>query len=1508
MGNGDKQEDYELLLNRSLQTIKKLKADLDKQKKGREPIAVIGMGCRFPGGSQDPQAFWDFLKEHGDGVVEVPRDRWNVEELYDQDRDAPGKMYLKEAGFLHEDVGAFDARFFGISPREAAEMDPQQRMLLEVSWEALESAGISPDSIRGTQTGVFVGIIGSEYALLPRAGKNNNPYTLTGAMSNIASGRISYILGIHGPSISIDTACSSSLVAVHLACESLHREETSLALAGGVNLLISPQGFISLCGLNALAEDGRCKTFDASGDGYGRGEGCGVVVLKRLSDAIRDKEPILAVIKGSGVNQDGPGSGLTVPNGVAQKELISRTLEKAGVLPSEISYFEAHGTGTPLGDPIEFQALAEVFGKDHNRKEPLIIGSVKSNIGHLEGAAGIAGLIKLVLCIQNKKISPNLHLNSINPRIHLERIPAVVPQSAVSWETGEKPLMAGISSYGFSGTNAHVIVAEPPRVTDNGAPSDRGFIERPLHILALSAKDENALSQLIAKYNDYFKESSKEKLADICYTANAGRNHFSYRTTFIAESLEQMKNQLSEYGSKLERADGKGKENTNLKLVFLLNGGISKDAAKSLYETQPVFRETLRMCDERQMQITDASFLTYILNDTFQLNSGARGYIDNVISFSLQLGLLNLWESWGVKPAAVLGIGSGEFAAACAAGVMSVETALAFIVEHEGIERTTGVNKILEQPRIRLISGSTGRPVEQQEAMSGLYWEQVLNVESGFREGIQYLADKGYRHFMEIGQVYSPEDKKETLTRTGSQFFSLSAEENIWERILHVLGQLYCLGMDINWYGFERGYSRHKVLLPTYPFQRKHYWCELLSFRETSKENKREAHEEKSGGSFLDGRIVYSPVKEKQFEYLLNLDMAPDLKDTHGVMHVGYYLEMLYRAIGKIHNRSFSLNTMEFLSALVIPESGMVNISLTLLQEENGEIAFAFHSSENGTPWNKHVKGSLLLDQRDPRLQVRENLDEAIKYRCDEQYTGSEFYQQVQDERGLFLGKSVRWIDHVWSAAGESLARFRPPQGMDKRNDYKLGIHPGVLDACAQLFHAALPKDKGRDLKYMVTKWEDFVFNSPSDVQELWCHVELQEIREATNELKGIFKLFDQNGKLIARINSGYMKGMSKERERAFKRHLEKVEESKEAQNEFEIIKNLKEASRDQWEGIIQGYLQGVFASIFEMQVSEVDTNESLMNLGMDSLVGIEAKGKIEKELGIYLPIEILIQGSSIIEMSEFIIPLLSVTPDKVVDKEESSAEASLKKEIQLWIAHRKPNPLAKIKLFCFPYGSGGGASIYREWQAKLPDGIEVCPIQLPGKENRIKEKAFVHIDRAVEILKEVLLPELDRPYAFYGHSAGALIAYSLAYKLWKEADIKPKHLFVGAYSSPTILPNPLLAFTRDKFKNIGYEDIPGPDILSAMTPEQFENILNVITSEFDANQELVRLYLPTRLSELQMVNSYQPTGEAVFDVPITAVHGKGDEKVQEQEMNAWSELTKGIFKLHEVSGDHLFL
>ncbi len=447
----------------ALYELRTLRARLEAYARGAsEPIAITGLALRVPGGAEDAQAFWSLLDEGRDCIGPVPADRWDIERYYDPDPAAPGKMYTREGGFLSH-VTEFDAPFFAISPREAVLMDPQQRLLMELAWEALENAGQNPLALAGSATGVFIGMSNSDHSRLALSDANiTDLYLSTGSNLSVAAGRISFFLGLTGPSVVVDTACSSSLVGVHLAAQSLRSGECRTALAGGVNLILTPEVTVNFCKAGMLAADSRCKTFDARADGYIRAEGCGMVVLKRLSDAVADGDNVLALIRGSAVNQDGRSSGLTVPNGPAQEAVIRQALANGRVEAAEIDYVEAHGTGTSLGDPIEAHALAAVLGAGRDASHPLVVGSVKTNLGHLEAAAGIAGLIKVVLSLQHQRIPPHLHFQSMNPHIDWKGVRVEIPVEGKDWKLGTKPRLAGVSSFGFSGTNAHVIVQEAP--------------------------------------------------------------------------------------------------------------------------------------------------------------------------------------------------------------------------------------------------------------------------------------------------------------------------------------------------------------------------------------------------------------------------------------------------------------------------------------------------------------------------------------------------------------------------------------------------------------------------------------------------------------------------------------------------------------------------------------------------------------------------------------------------------------------------------------------------------------------------------------------------------------------------------------------------------------------------------------------------------------------------------------------------------------------------------------
>lgn len=644
----------------------------------REPIAVVGMACRFPG-APDTDAFWRLLHGGVDAISEIPRDRWDVDALYDSDPEAPGRIATRWGGFLPA-IDGFDAAFFGISPREATTMDPQQRLLLEVAWEALEDAGQSPDRLAGTATGVFVGICNSDYhqLVLDRGTESFDMYMATGSAHSITSGRLSYLLGLQGPSISVDTACSSSLVAFHLACQSIRTGESRMAIAAGINLICTPLTTIALSRSRMMAADGRCKAFDASADGFVRSEGCGVIVLKRLSDALADRDRILALVRGTAANQDGRSSGITAPNGPSQESVIRAALAGAGVKPGEIDFVETHGTGTSLGDPIEVHALGAVFGGDRPANHPLSIGSVKTNIGHLESAAGVAGLIKTILALRNETIPPSLHFRRPNPHIRWEGMLIVVPVTLTPWLRGERPRLAGVSSFGFSGTNVHVVLEEAPAAEGGSTGPDR-----PLHVFTLSAKSESALSELASRHAKAL-ENSPAALADVCYTATTGRAHLPHRIACVSETSEELRGQLEALAAgeiPARAATGRVRASARTDVVFLCTGQGAQypGMARRLYGTERAFRTALDHCSEILAGHLERPLLEVIFSpEGAETPLHAPSYAQPA-NFAVEYAAAEMWKSWGVVPSAVVGHSLGEFVAACLAGMIGVEDGLRLV-------------------------------------------------------------------------------------------------------------------------------------------------------------------------------------------------------------------------------------------------------------------------------------------------------------------------------------------------------------------------------------------------------------------------------------------------------------------------------------------------------------------------------------------------------------------------------------------------------------------------------------------------------------------------------------------------------------------------------------------------------------------------------------------------------------------------------------------------------------
>jgi len=671
----------------ALAAILALRSELDSlRSQAAEPVAVIGLGCRYPGG-EGPEALWRTLDAGGDEITEVPPDRWDTSLYRDGDPDAAGSISTTRGGFVGG-IDLFDAAFFDMSPREARSLDPQQRMLMEVAWHALEHANVAPRRLRGARGGVFVGISVSDYAerVNDQGVDAMDAYAATGNALCAAAGRLAFTLGWHGPALAIDTACSSSLVSLHEACASLRASECDIALAGGVSVVLNPTVSLILSRAQMLSPDGRCKTFDAAADGYVRGEGCGMVVLKRLRDARRDGDRVLAVIRGSAVNQDGRSSGLTVPNGLAQERVIADALRTAGVEPAAVQYLEAHGTGTSLGDPIEVQAADTVLSHGRDCDHPLLIGSIKTNIGHTESAAGIAGVIKVILALQHEKLPQSLHFKTPNPHIPWDQLNVKVVSEPVPWPAGGDPRIAGVSSFGFVGTNAHVVLEEAPARPASHVPEDTPP-ERDAHVLALSARTNDALKALAGRYAEWTRQHAEASFADLCNTANTARDHFEHRAALVFESADELQAQLRGVeqdrdvaGTQRGRVALRGERRT----AFLFTGQGSQwvGMGLALYEVEPIFRAHFDRCAERYRALRgDGPGLhQLVFEDDGQGLLDQTGYTQPAL-YALEVSLAALWRSWGVEPDVVLGHSVGEYAAACVAGVFDLEDGLELIAE-----------------------------------------------------------------------------------------------------------------------------------------------------------------------------------------------------------------------------------------------------------------------------------------------------------------------------------------------------------------------------------------------------------------------------------------------------------------------------------------------------------------------------------------------------------------------------------------------------------------------------------------------------------------------------------------------------------------------------------------------------------------------------------------------------------------------------------------------------------
>jgi acyl transferase domain-containing protein/acyl carrier protein len=1186
-------------LKRSFLALQELQSRLDAVERARrEPIAIVGLACRVPGASGLAE-FWDLLRQGVDAISEVPPERWG------RDVDASGSGDGVSYGGFLRGMDTFDPQFFGIAPREAVGMDPQQRIFLEVCWEALEHAGIAPDRLKGRAAGVFAGVCTTDYATLQtRDGnyRNLDAHYASGIAHSIVTGRVSYLLGLNGPSMAIDTACSSSLVAVHLACQSLRSRETDLALAGGVNVIAVPDNAIAFARSGMMARDGRCKSFDAAADGFVRGEGSGVVVLKRLGDALADGDIIHALIRGSAVNQDGASTGLTAPSGAAQEAVIRSALDMAGIAPADVGYLETHGTGTVLGDPIEVQGLAAALTPGRTADRPLYMGSVKSNVGHLEAAAGITGLIKVALSLAHRAIPPHLHFRTPNPLIPWERLPLTVPTELTPWITAGGTRIGGISSFGFGGTNAHVVLEQAPEPTE---PS-QGEFARPRHLLTLSAPTTSGLRALAGKYAEAL-EGNEASPADIAFTANTGRAQLRHRAAIQAAPGQGFLEALRAVATgrdDIRVIEGEATSPDGPRIAFLFTGQGAQyvGMGRQLYETEPVFRSVLNQCNELLEGQLSPGLLRVLYPSAGDPSPLEQTAYTQPALFAIEYAMARVWHEWGIRPAAVMGHSLGEYVAATVAGAMRLEDALALVTARgrliqdlppvggmaavltsadrvrdvlhrhgdlvtiaainspentvisgprealadvtavfraQGVDakpllishafHSAALDPILDEfhaiasrfsyapPQLPLFSNLTGTRASNTAPLTADYWTSHLRQPVLFSAAFEALLGAGTSTFLELG----PHTTLLGLARQcrpeleGTWLPSLRRDQDDWEILLGSVARLYALGAPIDWSAFDRPYARRRVVLPTYPFERRRYWV-TPQVPSTARPGSSEGH------PMLATTIASPFAPDRIFEADLSVAAFPWLADHRVldsvVMPAAAHLEAAWAAARKVHGDAVvALEDIDIREALVLPEgaSRVMHVGISPRHGDLGQFRIASAPApqrESADAWRVHAAGTVSFAASsvpDDGVDLA-----AIRARCALSIPPSQYYDDIA-RRSVVLGPSFRGLVGIGQGTGEAIGEVRAPLAGEAHRHF---VHPTILDAMLQVVAAAVfgPEDAGSREVYLPIGVERFRVLKPAE-GTLWSHVSVRS-RAAGQSPQADVQLYDDAGRLVVEL------------------------------------------------------------------------------------------------------------------------------------------------------------------------------------------------------------------------------------------------------------------------------------------------------------------------------------------------------------------------------------------------------
>jgi acyl transferase domain-containing protein/surfactin synthase thioesterase subunit len=1613
-------------------------------------VAIVGIACRFPGAA-DHSAFWRNLCE---GVE-------SISALSDQDllsAGVPGDVlrnpsYVKAASLL-PDIDQFDAAFFEYSPEEARLMDPQQRLLLEVAWETFEDAGEAVGS-SAKPIGVFTGVGGvvSSY-LVDRLPFSADLPGTTGSLTHLgndkdfSSTRISHKLNLTGPSINVQTACSTSLVAVHLACQAILAGECDMALAGAATVRVPQRiGYTSVKG-GILSPDGHCRTFDADAQGTIFGSGVGAVLLKELAAAVADGNHIYAVIRGSAINNDGADKvSYTASSAAGQARAMIEALHMADVSPDDIAYVECHGTGTVIGDPLEIDALTRAFRTRTERRAFCAIGSVKTNIGHLEQTAGLAALIKTALALKHGKIPPSLNFQKPNPKIDFAASPFFVNTQCRDWPAGDRPRLAAVNSLGLGGTNAFVVLEEPQAAAERTVATELG-------LFTLSARTDAALRASIERHLSLLTRD-QTPVPDICFTSTSGRTHFPVRFAAVAGSKEQLREALA-----VEAANGAAPQPTGeRRLAFLFSGQASQYArmGAQLYRHQPVFRQEVDRCAEIVGNRLGPPLTDVLLCDQGDLID-ETAYTQPAL-FAVQVGLVALWRSWGIVPDVALGHSVGEFAAAYCAGVYTLEQVLGLLAERaalmqalprdgamaaifsdqdtvtasiEQLDRADIAIAALNGPQNTVISGAHAAvtaliarfdrlgvrcqlltvshafhsPLMQSAAAefgriaarvqgqtpksawistvtaalmrkppgAGYWGDHALNPVR-FIDGMRALVQTGVSDFVEIGPGNTLLALgRQNVKESGRAWFGSLSKRGELKEILTSLGGLYCRGYDVDWKGFNRPHAGRRVSLPTYPFERRRFWIEA------------DARARSTGplSNGLTGVRLRSALPDAQFESTYSLQRFAYLDD-----HRIYGMPVLPTTVGLTALRdaarqyfssdSVEIANLQYREAMVLPESGerLVQSILTPLNDSTAEFRFASIDPDDvADTWRTHMVGvarkedSARNDQTEP-LQL-----DQVRQRCANSLPIDRYYDALR-ALGLEYGASFRAIEMMRRGKAEILTRVRLPPHL--RVDGQSGLHPALLDACLHLYPALV--DAYGDFTgateeprrtYLPVGVERFRC-AGVPAHEVWVHGVRRLSGNRDSEIVTTdIAIYQEDGQFVAAIEGLSLKRLPPE---ALRPHVTKeagdtpnrpaevgpaIQSARRESDATAISSRLQQAPTEKRRELLVDFVRQEAMKTLGI-TEKIDAARRLGELGLNSLMSVTLANRMETALGIEVSTVSLIQGPSIDELVDQILPKLTGVDDQPMlqpimlqpDRSasggsiiiDSTAENEARPQpiaVQLghyaggWpivadpMAHDgappQPTPIQRngsggswlikvgrradprVRLFCFPF-AGGGSAVYRNWAHFLDPRIEVVAIEPPGRLGRITETPIADVNELVTQLLSEMGDLLDRPFVFFGHCLGALTMYETARRLIHTTTFRPDHLFASGARPP------------DRITDQGrFEERVMHDLLKlaefrislpayAQPDDVFGELIRHFniqaTEQLLSDPELRRLMLPVVRAEFQMATNYQFVREPPWEIPITCFAAKGDPYVSRKHALGWGRFTNSRLQVHIREGAH---